>query len=95
METNVEQYVRKFVHSKTEEKVELHLTPNLHIRPVKKRGSILLAVFWANVLQHPNNFPKKKYSYKKVSVSLTSPGNFGRQKYIVCVLPTSIHHIMK
>ena len=66
METAIEQYIRRFVHSKTEEKVELHLTPDLHIRHAKKKGSILLAVFWANLLQHPNNFPKRKYSYKKV-----------------------------
>ena len=66
METAIEQYIRRFVHSKTEEKVELHLTPDLHIRHAKKKGSILLAAFWANLLQHPNNFPKRKYSYKKV-----------------------------
>ena len=70
METSVEQYIRKFVQSKTEEKVQLHLTPHLHIRHVKKRGSILLAVFWASLLQHPNNFPKKKYSYKKVRFTI-------------------------
>ncbi len=67
METDLERYIREFVWEKAQERVQLHLTPELHLRHVTRRGATLLAAFWANLLQHYRNYPTDKYRYRKVS----------------------------
>jgi len=38
-------------------------------------GGYLLAMFWANVLQHELNFPPAKYSYSRAGVRVMPPGH--------------------
>ena len=69
-ESKLEQFMKKFVLQKTGETVELFLRDNIIIRHVTKKGSILLASFWANVLQHTDNFPVEKFTYIKLNDKL-------------------------
>ena len=64
-ESELEKLTKDFVLSNTGENVELLLTDNIVVRPVIRKGSTVLGIFWANVLQHENNFPKYLYDYKK------------------------------
>ena len=66
-ETAIENYIRAYVYSKTGEDVTLELKDFIAIRHVTKGGSTALAILWANVLQHINNYPNTKYSYKRSS----------------------------
>ncbi len=64
-ECHMERVIRAFVLERTAERVELSLSKAICIRHIKKTGNILLAVFWAKVLQHPRNFPPTRYTYQK------------------------------
>ena len=64
-ESVLEKYIKTFVYEKTVEVVDLSLRDAISIKPVKHTGSILLATFWANVLQHERNFPLVSYNYSK------------------------------
>ncbi len=63
--SQLEKYIKDFVFHRTAERVHLFLEEDISVRHVRKKGSITLAMLWANVLQHPNNFPPKQFSYKK------------------------------
>ena len=62
----LESFIHEFILDKTQEKVELVLSKDLEIRPINRKGSILLAIFWVKVLQHPTNYPTSHYPYQKI-----------------------------
>ena len=64
-EARLEKYIKDYVYDKTGESVYLHLEDAITISHITKRGSITLAILWANILQHPNNFPPEEYPYSK------------------------------
>lgn len=61
----LEKYIKDYVFDKTAEVVYLMLDDAITIRHVTKKGSITLASFWVNVLQHPMNYPPKLNRYSK------------------------------
>lgn len=65
-ESILEKYIKAFVFDKTAETVDLSLQDAISIKPLKRSGSILLATFWANVLQHEKNFPLVSYNYSRI-----------------------------
>ena len=65
-ESKLEKYIKDFVYKKLAERVELTLRDSILIHHVTKKGSIVLATFWANVLQHPKNFPKEQFPYQEI-----------------------------
>lgn len=64
--TELERYLKSFVFAHTGENVDLHLRTGIEISHATKKGHTLLAVLWANVLQHEKNFPSNKYIYTQV-----------------------------
>ena len=64
---SLEQYIKDFVLEKTAETVELQLRDHIRVKHVTRKGSTILAILWANVLQHENNFPQGQYEYKKLT----------------------------
>jgi hypothetical protein len=65
-ESQLEKYIKDFVRKKTAEAVELHLQEAcIALRALHHKRSILLAKFWANVLQNVDNFPIKSHEYHK------------------------------
>ena len=66
--TELERYMKGFVRSHTGESVELHLTSGVQIRHTRKKGHTMLAVLWAQVLQHKLNYPPDKHVYTQVSI---------------------------
>ena len=64
-EARLEKYIKDYVYEKTGESVYLHLEDAITISHITKRGSITLAILWANILQHPNNYPPDSYRYNK------------------------------
>lgn len=69
-EARLEKYVKDLVLEVVAEKVELHLKGGvITIKHITKKGSILLAKFWANVLQHTRNFPSDMFPYKQVKTA--------------------------
>ncbi|XP_041354358.1 uncharacterized protein LOC121372152 [Gigantopelta aegis] len=67
-EAAIEKHVRTFVSAKTGEMVYLDISKErtVCIKHVSKRGSTALAILWINVLQHPNNYPLKRFPYRKM-----------------------------
>ena len=66
MEAKLENFIKDFVFHRVSEVVDLHLkTGVISIQHVSKKGSILLAKLWANILQHPPNYPPDEYPYKQ------------------------------
>ncbi len=75
-ERQIEQFIHDFVLAKTQEHVELCLKSSIQIVQTPRRnskiryrhrpGSTMLAIFWAKILQHEDNFPTSKYKYKQV-----------------------------
>ncbi|CAD5115598.1 DgyrCDS4558 [Dimorphilus gyrociliatus] len=63
-------FIRAFVFDKTTERVSIWpKTDSIAIKHEhvdQNRGCILLAVFWANVLQHPRNFPVVRFKYRQI-----------------------------
>lgn len=70
-QSTLEQYIKDYVFKKTAEKVDLQLSNAISVKHVTKKGSIILATLWANVLQHPANFPNKTFPYKKLKDKTT------------------------
>ena len=66
-ESKLEKFIKDFVYKKLAERVELTLKDAIYLHHVCKQGSIVLATFWANVLQHPKNFPKDKFPYQEIA----------------------------
>ena len=64
-ESTLEKYIKDFVYHNTAEKVELYLQNNIVIKPKSKKGSIIVGIFWSNVLQCDRNFPPYPFVYKK------------------------------
>ena len=64
-ESILEKYIKDFIFAKTAEQVDLTLKQAISIRTASHRGSIVLATFWANILQHENNFPKQNFPYRE------------------------------
>ena len=80
-ESQLEKCIKDFVNTKLAERVELYLKSEIIIKHTTKRGSILLATLWANVLQHPKNFPKDKYEYREIY--LTHPAGSSKFDHLV------------
>ena len=56
-----------FVKSRTAEVVQLDLSkPSIAVIKQTERGSKCLGTFWMEVLQHPNNYPKERYPYRRI-----------------------------
>lgn len=72
----MENYIADFVDRHVSEKVYLQATPTIvTVQPVRKRGSILLAMFWVKVLQHKDNFPPQSVCYSGSRRQRTSPNS--------------------
>ncbi|KAH9519506.1 hypothetical protein Btru_002893 [Bulinus truncatus] len=65
---DVEGFVNRFVKTRTGEKIYLELANEhvINLKPVCKRGSVSLGIFWVKVFQHTNNYPIHIYLYKKL-----------------------------
>lgn len=70
-ESQLEKFIVDFVRQKTTHGVRLHLGDEITIRPLSLNlpptgGAYLLAMFWANVLQHELNYPPSKFTYRRL-----------------------------
>ena len=64
-ESTLEKYIKDFVCHNTAEKVELYLQNDIIIKPLSRKGSTIIGIFWSNVLQCDRNFPPYPYTYQK------------------------------
>ena len=77
-ESQLEKFVKDFVYAKISQRVYLELGDAICVRMAtvaeegalvgrgeRGRGSMFLAAFWANLLQHELNFPPSNYRYRK------------------------------
>ena len=65
-ESRLEKCIKDFVYKKLAERIELTLKNAIFLHHVTKKGSVVLTTLWANVLQHPKNFPKDRFPYEEV-----------------------------
>ena len=64
-ESQLEKFTKDFVFHNTAEKVELFLRDEIVIKSIHRKGSIILGIFWSNVLQCNHNFPPYPFIYEK------------------------------
>ena len=65
-ESKLEKFIKDFARKRTAEKIDLTLRENfISIGEIRKRKSILLAKFWANVFQNGDNYPTTTHNYRK------------------------------